>query len=245
MPHRARLQLELAVELGPLALPNPIVAASGTFGHGAELGALCDPSTLGAVTVKSIAAFPWPGNDGVAGHRGTRRRDAELRRPRRARDRRMARATTCRHCSRSAARVIVSIWGRTVEEYAAAAAPLQALADEPGVARGRGEPELPEPRGPPSCLRPRAAHDDGRARRGARRARRRVPDVRQAVAQRHRRARDRGRRARRGRRRAHTRQHGARTRDRRADRGALASGRAAGDCRARRSGRSRCARCTT
>ena len=50
------------VRLGPVELQNPIVAASGTFGHGAELAGRCDPSRLGAVTAKSQAPFPWPGN---------------------------------------------------------------------------------------------------------------------------------------------------------------------------------------
>jgi dihydroorotate dehydrogenase (NAD+) catalytic subunit len=53
---------DLAVRLGPLELPSPIVAASGTFGHGDEVARLCDPSSLGAVTAKSQAPFPWAGN---------------------------------------------------------------------------------------------------------------------------------------------------------------------------------------
>ncbi len=48
--------------LGPLRLPNPIVAASGTFGHGAEVAALCDPRGIGAVTTKSVAVFASEGN---------------------------------------------------------------------------------------------------------------------------------------------------------------------------------------
>src|SRR5262245_24756275 len=51
-----------SVRLGPVELPNAIVAASGTFGHGDELAALCDPAGLGAVTTKSVAAFAWRGN---------------------------------------------------------------------------------------------------------------------------------------------------------------------------------------
>jgi dihydroorotate dehydrogenase (NAD+) catalytic subunit len=50
------------VRLGTLELPNPIVTASGTFGHGAEVATLCDPSKLGAVTAKSQAPFVWQGN---------------------------------------------------------------------------------------------------------------------------------------------------------------------------------------
>ncbi|MGH7291833.1 MAG: dihydroorotate dehydrogenase, partial [Myxococcota bacterium] len=54
--------VDLSVRLGPLELANPIVTASGTFGHGAEVASLCDPSRLGAVTAKSQAPFAWPGN---------------------------------------------------------------------------------------------------------------------------------------------------------------------------------------
>ncbi len=52
----------MSVTLGAGTLPNPVVAASGTFGHGDELAALCDPARLGAVTTKSVAAYPWAGN---------------------------------------------------------------------------------------------------------------------------------------------------------------------------------------
>lgn len=54
--------VEMSVRLGSLELANPIVTASGTFGHGAEVASLCDPSLLGAVTVKSQAPFAWQGN---------------------------------------------------------------------------------------------------------------------------------------------------------------------------------------
>jgi dihydroorotate dehydrogenase (NAD+) catalytic subunit len=55
-------ELDTEVRIGPLVLPNPIVAASGTFGHGDEVARLCDPRALGAVTTKSQAPFPWAGN---------------------------------------------------------------------------------------------------------------------------------------------------------------------------------------
>jgi dihydroorotate dehydrogenase (NAD+) catalytic subunit len=50
------------VAIGPLDVPNPVIAASGTFGHGDELARLCDPSRLGAVTAKSMAPYEWLGN---------------------------------------------------------------------------------------------------------------------------------------------------------------------------------------
>jgi dihydroorotate dehydrogenase (NAD+) catalytic subunit len=54
--------VDTEVRIGSLVLPNPIVAASGTFGHGDEVARLCDPAQLGAVTTKSQAPFPWSGN---------------------------------------------------------------------------------------------------------------------------------------------------------------------------------------
>ena len=47
--------------LGGFTLPNPIVTASGTYGHGAEVAKLGDASRLGAITAKSLSADAWPG----------------------------------------------------------------------------------------------------------------------------------------------------------------------------------------
>ncbi len=55
-------QVDLSTQLGTIKLTNPIIAASGTFGHGDEVAKLCDPKLLGAVTAKSQAPFAWAGN---------------------------------------------------------------------------------------------------------------------------------------------------------------------------------------
>ena len=47
--------VDLTCRLGPLTLPNPIVTASGTYGHGDEVARLGDPAKLGAVTAKSLS----------------------------------------------------------------------------------------------------------------------------------------------------------------------------------------------
>jgi dihydroorotate dehydrogenase (NAD+) catalytic subunit len=52
---------KMAVNLGGIAMKNPITVASGTFGYGQEYAQLFDISRLGAVTVKGIRACPWPG----------------------------------------------------------------------------------------------------------------------------------------------------------------------------------------
>ena len=52
----------MTVSIGSVTLANPIMTASGTAGYGTELAAYFDLSALGAVVVKSLAAFDWPGN---------------------------------------------------------------------------------------------------------------------------------------------------------------------------------------
>lgn len=51
-----------------MSLSSPIMTAAGTAGHGAELGAYVDLSSLGAVVVKSLAPYPWVGNPPVRVH---------------------------------------------------------------------------------------------------------------------------------------------------------------------------------
>jgi dihydroorotate dehydrogenase (NAD+) catalytic subunit len=119
--------VELGVEVAGIALPNPIVAASGTFGHGAEVARVCPPDRLGAVTVKSLAAYEWPGNPpprlaptsgggmlnsvGLQGPGVEHWVEHEL--PE-------LRAT--------GARVVASVWGRTVDDFAVAAKMLEPAA---------------------------------------------------------------------------------------------------------------------
>ena len=51
---------DLRTSVGTVALPTPIMTASGTAGHGAELSAFMDLGALGAVVVKSLAPFAPP-----------------------------------------------------------------------------------------------------------------------------------------------------------------------------------------
>ncbi len=53
---------DLAVELGPLRLKNPVMSASGTFGYGEEYSNFVDLRRLGAVVVKGISLEPRAGN---------------------------------------------------------------------------------------------------------------------------------------------------------------------------------------
>jgi dihydroorotate dehydrogenase (NAD+) catalytic subunit len=122
-----------AVHVGSVELPAPVMTASGTAGHGAELAPYMSLDRLGAVVVKSLAAYEWAGNPaprvhpagqgminavGLQGPGVVRWLDDEL----------PALLAT-------GARVVASIWGRSVDDYRRAAeqlaaAPAQVVAVE-------------------------------------------------------------------------------------------------------------------
>ncbi|MGQ9574771.1 MAG: dihydroorotate dehydrogenase [Thermoguttaceae bacterium] len=52
----------LDVQLGRLRLVNPIMAASGTFGYGREMAGLIDVGRLGAIVPKTVTLLARPGN---------------------------------------------------------------------------------------------------------------------------------------------------------------------------------------
>ena len=130
---------DLAAKVGGLSLRAPVMTASGTSGHGAELAPYGPLSELGAVVVKSLAEGPWPGNPaprlrplpvGAAGMinsvglqgPGVPRWLREHLPP----------------LARTAAVVVASIWGQTVDGFrraaeALVAAPAQVAAVEVNV----------------------------------------------------------------------------------------------------------------
>jgi len=118
-------QLDCSVQIGSVVLPNPVMTASGTVGHGTELAAYIDLSKLGAVVVKSLSAQPWSGNPAPRVH-GTAAG--------------MINAVGLQNPGVDSwiendlpalidrgARVVVSIWGRSIEEYKEAATRLTGL----------------------------------------------------------------------------------------------------------------------
>ncbi len=118
--------MDLSTRVGSVVLPNPVLTASGTSGHGAELQAYFPLSSLGAVVVKSVAAEAWPGNpaprlhetpSGMLNSVGLQGPGVEA---------------WLQHdlppLLAAGARVVASIWGTSVEAYAKAAA---MLADAP------------------------------------------------------------------------------------------------------------------
>ena len=53
----------LNVQLAGLALRNPVLTASGTFGSGREFSAFVDLERLGGIVTKGVSLAPWRGND--------------------------------------------------------------------------------------------------------------------------------------------------------------------------------------
>ncbi|HVA08859.1 MAG TPA: dihydroorotate dehydrogenase [Acidimicrobiales bacterium] len=114
----------LATQVGSVQLPNPVMTASGTSGHGAELGEYGDLSALGAVVVKSLSIRPWPGNPAPRVHEvgSGMLNSVGLQGP--GLDAWLAHDLPA--LTSSGARVVVSIWGQTVNDYALAAGALTA-----------------------------------------------------------------------------------------------------------------------
>jgi dihydroorotate dehydrogenase (NAD+) catalytic subunit len=61
-PHVAP-PVDLAVQLGRLRLPNPILVASGTFGYAREMEGLVELRRLGGILPKTITQQPRAGNE--------------------------------------------------------------------------------------------------------------------------------------------------------------------------------------
>ncbi|MBW2595767.1 MAG: dihydroorotate dehydrogenase [Deltaproteobacteria bacterium] len=56
------MKLEMGVDIGGLALKNPVMTASGTFGYGEEYSDYLDLNRLGAIVVKGLSLEPREGN---------------------------------------------------------------------------------------------------------------------------------------------------------------------------------------
>jgi len=116
--------MNTGVTIGSVQLPAPVMTASGTAGHGAELAPYMDLSALGAVVVKSLAAFEWAGNPSPRVHpAGVGMINAVgLQGP--GVQRWLAEELPA--LLATGARVIASIWGRSVADYQQAAEQLAA-----------------------------------------------------------------------------------------------------------------------
>jgi dihydroorotate dehydrogenase (NAD+) catalytic subunit len=114
--------VDLSVAVGSLRLANPVMTASGTAGHGDELQAYFPMGELGAVVIKSLSADPWPGNPAPRVHQSGSGMlnsvglqgpgvDAWI-------------GEDLPRLVATGARIVVSIWGQRVEDFAKAAATL-------------------------------------------------------------------------------------------------------------------------
>jgi len=114
---------DLTTRIGSVTLPAPILTASGTAGHGAELANYFDLSEIGAVVVKSLRHEPWAGNPaprvhsaaaGMINSVGLQGPGVEA-----------WIADDLPGLIDSGARVVASIWGGSVDDYRLAAEALR------------------------------------------------------------------------------------------------------------------------
>jgi len=137
--------IDTGVTVGSLEFSSPIMTASGTAGYGTELSPYLDLAALGAVVTKSLAPYEWPGNpaprihptaQGMINAVGLQGPGVEY-----------WLAHVLPGLVATGATVVVSIWGRSVEDYRAAAellagAPAEVVAVEVNLScpnlEGRG-----------------------------------------------------------------------------------------------------------
>ncbi|MBM3828764.1 MAG: dihydroorotate dehydrogenase [Actinobacteria bacterium] len=114
----------MSVVVGRVRLRHAVMTASGTSGHADELAAYGDLASLGAVVVKSLSVMPWAGNPAPRVHPVAQGmlNAVGLQGPGMAA---WLRDDLPRLATGDVA-VVVSIWGRTVEEYREAATVLGA-----------------------------------------------------------------------------------------------------------------------
>lgn len=118
----------LPTRVGSVELRNPVLTASGTSGHGAELAPYFDLAGVGAVVTKSVHADPWPGNPSPRVHQAVAGmlNAVGLQGPGVA----AWLAQDLPPLIDAGATVVASIWGRSVEDYRRAA---DLLADAPAA----------------------------------------------------------------------------------------------------------------
>jgi dihydroorotate dehydrogenase (NAD+) catalytic subunit len=123
---RLRASVSEPVRIGAVTLAQPVMTASGTAGHAAELSPYMNLDALGAVVVKSLYHSPWPGNPaprvhplpaGMINAVGLQGPGIEE-----------WIAHDLPALEAAGATVVASIWGRSVDDYARAAAMLAPVA---------------------------------------------------------------------------------------------------------------------
>jgi dihydroorotate dehydrogenase (NAD+) catalytic subunit len=120
--------VDLSVRIGSIELPNPVMTAAGTAGHADELGAYFSLEELGAVVVKSQSVEPWPGNPAPRLHQTSSGmiNSVGLQGP----GLRVWVDEDLPRLAATGARVVLSIWGQRVADFAKAA---EMVAGVPGI----------------------------------------------------------------------------------------------------------------
>jgi dihydroorotate dehydrogenase (NAD+) catalytic subunit len=111
--------IDLTTAVGSVELANPVLTASGTSGHGAELAPYLDLSSLGAVVVKSLSPDAWAGNPAPRVHEtsGSMLNSVGLQGPGVA----AWLTDDLPRLQATGARVVASIWGQSVADFERAA----------------------------------------------------------------------------------------------------------------------------
>lgn len=123
---RLRASVVEPVRVGAVTLAQPVMTASGTAGHAAELAPYMDLSAIGAVVVKSLYHSPWPGNPAPRVHPlpAGMINAVGLQGP--GVDEWITHDLPALEAA--GATVVASIWGRSVDDYARAAEMLAPVA---------------------------------------------------------------------------------------------------------------------
>ena len=139
---RAASAVDLEVTIGAVRLPNPVIAAAGTFGYGTEFAGLVDLASIGAIGVKGLSLAPALGKPpprlvetpgGMLNAIGLQNIGVEAF----LRDRLPA-------LHAAGARVIANFWGDSAEEFAACAARLDGAPGIVALELNASSPNRPE-----------------------------------------------------------------------------------------------------
>lgn len=132
----------MAVSIGAVRLPNPVIAASGTFGYGLEFDALTPVGAVGAIAVKGLSLLPYAGKPaprlvetpaGMLNAIGLQNIGVE------------AFLTEQLPVLRErGARVVANFWGDSPEEFAACAARLDGVPGIVALELNAASPNRPE-----------------------------------------------------------------------------------------------------
>ena len=138
----AATAVDTRVSIGSVSLPNPVLAASGTFGYGTEYEGLVDLAAIGALCVKGLSLRPTPGKPaprlvetpgGVLNAIGLQNIGADA----------FLRERLPALCA-AGARVVANFWGDSPEEFAEVAARLEGAPGIVALEINASSPNRPE-----------------------------------------------------------------------------------------------------